>query len=243
MLNNDLKIWQALESYNYEAKSGLDYINEFTFLVAILLSAQAQDKFINTQTKEFFQKASNANKMLNLGIQGIMDYINRISLWKNKAKNIYKLASQIIELKKINESGNAKNWYDDICAQHTHDEYNDLTLYGPPISKEGLPSFRLGLLQLAGIGRKSANVFLNVVYNAPVFAVDTHVARVGQRLGLIEGNNPFQLEKMMVEVVPKKYEKVACHWLVWHGRNVCNAKKPKCGECKLKEYCNYVKKL
>lgn len=248
MLNDDLKIWEILEEYNYPIKSGLDYINEFTFLVAILLSARAQDKFINTQTKEFFQIAKDENEMLNLGLESIASYINRIGLWRNKAKNIYQLAQQIKKLKQINQSGQGKAWYDEMCEKYNEnrygeDEYGDLTLYGDPISAEGIPSFRLGLIKLAGIGRKSANAFLNVVYNAPVFPVDTHVARVGQRIGLIEGNNPVQLEKMMHEIVPKKYAKVACHWLVWHGRNVCNARKPNCGECKLKEHCNYVKKL
>ncbi len=233
-----MNIWEALASYDYPNKSGLDYINEFTFLVAILLSAQAQDAFINTQTPDFFKIAPNANAMYDLGVEKIAHYIHRIGLWRNKAQNIHKLSAKIIEFQQIKDQ---RTWYDNLCQQYPSNG-DDTHLYGPIISSEGIPGFRIGLLQLAGIGRKSANVFLNVIYNAPVFPVDTHVQRVGKRLGIVSGNNPFEMEQMMIESVPFEYSKVICHWLVWHGRRVCDAKKPKCGDCKLKKYCNYVKK-
>jgi len=247
MNENADKIWQLLASYNYPAKSGLDYINEFTFLVGVLLSAQAQDAFINTQTPEFFKAAPDSQSMHALGVEEIARYVQRIGLWRNKSLNIHKLAKQVQEFKKIKADGKEKEWYDSLVekcytAGDESDFNDDLHVYGPIISDEGIPSFRLGLIQLAGIGRKSANVFLNVVYNAPTFPVDTHVQRVGSRLGVVEGNNPVEMEYMMKSAVPHEYAKVACHMLVWHGRKVCFAKKPDCAGCKLKNYCNFVKK-
>lgn len=236
---NTKAIWKILESYGYPAKSGLDYINEFTFLVAILLSAQAQDAFINTQTPDFWRIAPDAERMHDLGVDEIARYIQRIGLWRNKAQNIYKLSKQVMEFKQIRDK---QAWYDNLCQEYDCLLDDDTKLYGPIISDEGIPGFRLGLLQLAGIGRKSANVFLNVVYKAPVFPVDTHVQRVGTRIGLVEGRNPLQIEQMMSETVPAEYAAVACHWLVWHGRRVCMAKKPQCERCLLKNCCNYVKK-
>ena len=105
--------WKALESYGYPSKSGLDYINNFTFLVAILLSAQAQDAFINTQTSDFWHAAPDAEKMHDLGVDAIAGYIRRIGLWRNKAQNIYKLANQILELKKIKDQ---QAWYDELLS-------------------------------------------------------------------------------------------------------------------------------
>lgn len=230
--------WQALEACNYEAKSGLTYVNEFTFLVAILLSAQARDEFINTQTPALFKEAPDAERMCALGIDTIAFFIQKIGLWRNKAKNIHALAKKVCEFKEIYKQGNQNAWY-----QNFEGEGDDLKLYGDPISSEGLPSFRLGLLELAGIGRKSANVFLNVIYDAPVFPVDTHVQRVGNRLGVAVGDNPLEIEKMMQESVPEEYAAKACHWLVWHGRKICLARKPKCSECSLKNYCNYYQNM
>ena len=228
------KIFQELENYQYPAKSGLNYNNEFTFIVAVLLSAQAKDAFINTQTIEFFKLYNTPEKMLEAGINIVEQYIRKIGLWRNKAKNIIKLSEIIINFKTIQ---NPQNWYENFQG-----EGDDLTLYGPILSKEGLPGFRSGLLELAGIGRKSANVFLNVIYNAPVFPVDTHVMRIAQRIKLSSSKTPFQIEKDLIENVPKKYSTKICHYLVWHGRKICLARKPKCLECSLKKYCAFFNK-
>lgn len=237
--NMQENFWEALKNYNYPAKSGLDYINEFTFLIAILLSAQARDVFINTQTKDFFEKASNAEDMHNLGVEEIYNHIRRIGLWRNKGLNIHKLSKTVLNFIEIRNKGNEKAWYESFFEKKY--EEDDLKLYGEIISKEGLPSFRAGLLELAGIGRKSANVFLNVVYNAPVFPVDTHVQRLATRLNIAKGT-PFEIEKLMEENVPEKYKTLICHWLIWHGREICLARNPKCSKCELRSYCNYVKK-
>lgn len=231
-----LELLKLLESYNYPLKSGLDYTNEFTLLVAIILSAQSKDAFINTQTVELFQKHDTAEKMLALG-EGLFEYIRRIGLWRNKGQNILKLCQQIVELKNLK---NPYNWLGSFIEEQLFED--DLKCFGPVISKEGIPSFRKGLLSLAGVGRKTANVFLNVVYKADVFPVDTHVIRLVSRLGLASSDKPIEIEKALIETVPESYKSRICHYLVWHGRNICNAKKPKCDECKLKEHCVFHKK-
>lgn len=228
-------VFTLLESYNYPLKSGLIYKNEFTFLVAIILSAQSRDSFVNTQTVELFEEYDSAEKMVELG-EGLFRYIRKIGLWRNKGKNILSLAQQIVGLKSLKS---IKNWYDSFLDKSSFED--DLTLYGPILSKEGIPSFRSGLLYLRGVGRKSANVFLNVIYNAPVFPVDTHVIRVSNRLGLVSSLNPIQIEKDFMEIIPEQYKNKIAHYLVWHGRNVCEAKQPKCKTCKLKNYCNFFK--
>jgi endonuclease III len=99
------------------------------------------------------------------------------------------------------------------------------------------------LQKLPGVGRKTANVIASVVYNKPAMAVDTHVFRVSERLGLTtKSKHPLQTERELVKYIPEKYIPLAHHWLILHGRYVCQARKPKCPECGLKEYCRYFQK-
>jgi endonuclease-3 len=96
------------------------------------------------------------------------------------------------------------------------------------------------LLQLPGVGRKTANVILSVVFNKPAMAVDTHVFRVSARLGLTVGSKtPEETERQLVRLFPAELLPVAHHWLILHGRYVCHARKPLCGECGLRECCLY----
>lgn len=94
------------------------------------------------------------------------------------------------------------------------------------------------LLKLPGVGRKTANVILSVVFNKPAMAVDTHVFRVSARLGLTVGSKtPEETERQLVKLFPPELLPVAHHWLILHGRYVCQARKPLCGECGLREFC------
>ncbi len=98
------------------------------------------------------------------------------------------------------------------------------------------------LLQLPGVGRKTANVILSVVFNQPAMAVDTHVFRVSARLGLtIASKTPEETERQLVKLFPSELLPVAHHWLILHGRYVCQARKPLCGACGLKEWCAFWK--
>lgn len=106
-----------------------------------------------------------------------------------------------------------------------------------------MPSDVDELQKLPGIGRKSANVIASVVYNKPAMAVDTHVHRVSARIGLtVNAKNPLQTEMQLVKHIPGQMIPLAHHWLILHGRYVCNARKPKCGECGLTQVCKFYER-
>ncbi|MBX3164381.1 MAG: endonuclease III [Bacteroidetes bacterium] len=107
---------------------------------------------------------------------------------------------------------------------------------------EKIPSEVEQLVKLPGVGRKTANVVASVIYNKPTMAVDTHVFRVSNRIGLTNANNPLKCEKELVKFIPEQLIPRAHHWLILHGRYVCVARKPKCGECGIAELCNYFEK-
>lgn len=99
------------------------------------------------------------------------------------------------------------------------------------------------LQTLQGVGRKTANVVCAVIWNQPTMAVDTHIFRVSERIGLTTNSkNPFQTEKQLVRYIPEEVIPKAHHWLLLHGRYVCQARKPRCEECGIKEYCRYYEK-
>jgi endonuclease-3 len=100
------------------------------------------------------------------------------------------------------------------------------------------------LQKIPGVGRKTANVILSVAFNKPAMAVDTHVHRVSARIGLTRNaKNPLETEKQLVDHIPEELLSIAHHWLILHGRYVCIARKPKCRECGLIEFCNYKSKI
>jgi len=100
------------------------------------------------------------------------------------------------------------------------------------------------LQKLPGVGRKTANVIASVVFNIPALAVDTHVFRVAARIGLTkDAKTPLETEKQLVKYIPEDLLAIAHHWLILHGRYVCIARKPKCGECGLRDFCDYYSKL
>lgn len=105
-----------------------------------------------------------------------------------------------------------------------------------------VPRSREALETLPGIGRKSANVILNVVFQEPTMAVDTHIFRVCNRTGLAPGKTPLEVEKKLLKVVPQEYLQDAHHWLVLHGRYICQARKPKCETCPIAFYCEWAEK-
>ncbi len=99
------------------------------------------------------------------------------------------------------------------------------------------------LQKLPGVGRKTANVIASVVYNKPAMAVDTHVFRVAERIGLTtNAKNPLQAEKQLIRYIPEEQIPLAHHWLILHGRYICTARKPRCSQCPISEYCRYNEK-
>ncbi len=102
-----------------------------------------------------------------------------------------------------------------------------------------VPADRNELEKLAGVGRKTANVVMNVAFGEPTFAVDTHVFRVGNRTGLAPGEKPGNVETKLEKIVPQPYRLHAHHWLILHGRYVCTARKPKCAVCAVRDLCAF----
>lgn len=102
-----------------------------------------------------------------------------------------------------------------------------------------VPADRDELVKLPGVGRKTANVVLNCVFGQATMAVDTHIFRVSNRIGLAKAKNPLETEQQLLKAIPKDYLFNAHHWLILHGRYVCVARKPKCYECNIYELCEY----
>ena len=105
-----------------------------------------------------------------------------------------------------------------------------------------VPAERAALEALPGVGRKTANVILNTAFGQPTMAVDTHIFRVANRTGLAPGKTVLEVEKKLMRAVPKEFLVDAHHWLILHGRYVCQARKPKCPECIIADLCEYKDK-
>ncbi len=185
-------------------KGELDYINPYTLLVAVVLSAQATDVSVNRATVELFKVADTPEKMLKLGDAKLRGYIKTIGLYNTKAKNVIALSRILIE--KFNGQ---------------------------------VPPERELLETLPGVGRKTANVVLNIAFGQSTIAVDTHIFRVGNRTGLAPGKTPLDVELKLLKRVPEQYKRHAHHWLILHGRYVCKARKPDCPACVVNSLCRF----
>jgi endonuclease-3 len=109
--------------------------------------------------------------------------------------------------------------------------------------KGEVPHDRLSLEALPGVGRKTANVILNTIFNEPAIAVDTHIFRISNRINIAPGENVLQVEKKLMKVTPKEFLKDAHHLLILHGRYTCTARLPKCSSCVINDLCEYKKKI
>ena len=194
----------ALKTERPEPKGELDYVNAYTLLVAVVLSAQATDVGVNKATKKLFAVADTPQKMLDLGEARLKEHIKTIGLFNNKAKNVIALSRTLLE-------------------QHGGE----------------VPRDREALEMLPGVGRKTANVVLNMAFGEPTIAVDTHIFRIGNRTGLAPGKTPLAVEKKLEKVVPAAYRLHAHHWLILHGRYVCKARKPDCPACVVSAFCGF----
>lgn len=190
-----------------EPKSELEYINPFTLLVAVVLSAQATDAGVNKATRPLFAIADTPEKMLALGEDRVRDAIKTIGLFRNKAKNVIALCGALIE-------------------RHGGE----------------VPADREELEALPGVGRKTANVVLNVAFGQPTMAVDTHVFRVANRTGIAPGKTPLDVENALMRIIPPEFALNAHHWLILHGRYVCKARRPDCPKCVIRDLCTFKDK-
>ncbi|RMG68461.1 MAG: endonuclease III [Calditrichaeota bacterium] len=105
-----------------------------------------------------------------------------------------------------------------------------------------VPQSRGELMKLPGVGRKTANVVLSIAFNHDAIAVDTHVFRVANRIGLAEAKTPLETERQLMKNIPKEKWSQAHHWLIWHGRQICRAQNPRCQVCPLTPYCRFYQK-
>lgn len=110
------------------------------------------------------------------------------------------------------------------------------------LHQSNVPNQRAQLEALAGVGRKTANVILNTAFGQPTIAVDTHIFRLSNRTGLAKGENVLEVEQNLLKVVPDCFKQDAHHWLILHGRYVCIARRPKCGQCVVKDLCEFETK-
>ncbi len=196
------EIFSRFEKICPEPKGELNYVNPFTLLVAVVLSAQSTDIGVNKATKPLFALADTPQAMLLLGEERVRDMIKTIGLYRNKAKNVILLCQQLLRD------------HDGIVPQNLDE-----------------------LIKLAGVGRKTANVVLNMAFGHKTMAVDTHVFRVSNRIPLFIGTTPDQIEAGLMKVIPTQFMLHAHHWLILHGRYVCKAQKPDCGACLINDVC------
>ena len=202
------EFYRRLQEQFPEPKGELDYVNPYTLLVAVVLSAQATDDGVNKATGPLFKVANTPEKMVCLGEAKVREYIKTIGLFNAKAKNVIALSNLLIE-----------NHGSEV-----------------PRSREALEA-------LPGVGRKTANVVLNIAFGEPTIAVDTHIFRIGNRTGLASGKTPLAVVKKLEKATPTHYKLHAHHWLILHGRYVCKARKPNCSVCVVQELCRFKGKV
>lgn len=198
------EFYRRLQEQLPEPKGELNYVNPYTLLVAVVLSAQATDIGVNKATGPLFKVVTTPEEMVKLGEAKLRNYIKTIGLFNAKAKNTIALSKLLI------------------------DKHNS-----------EVPRDREALEALPGVGRKTANVVLNMAFGEPTIAVDTHIFRIGNRTGLAPGKTPLAVEKKLEKSTPKHYKLHAHHWLILHGRYVCKARKPDCAACVVSDLCRF----
>jgi len=201
------EFFARLKKQNPHPRTELHYVNPYTLLVAVALSAQATDKGVNKATADLFSRVKTPEAMVTLGEKRLAQAIRTIGLYRGKAKNV-------IALSKI------------LIARH-----------GGKV-----PDDRDALQALPGVGRKTANVVLNVAFGHRTIAVDTHIFRVSNRTGLAPGKTVLKVEEELEKIVPEQYALHAHHWLILHGRYTCIARKPLCPVCVVRDLCRYPDK-
>lgn len=194
--------FKRFQKENPNPKSELEYVNPYTLLIAVVLSAQATDKSVNKATKPLFEIVDSPEKMINLGEEKLISYIKSIGLFRTKASHIILLSKKLI------------TDFDSI-----------------------IPSSREELMTLPGVGRKTANVVLNVIFHQNTMPVDTHLLRICPKIGFANGSTPQQVEESLLQRIPPVFMQNAHHWLLLHGRYICTARNPKCDNCLINDLC------
>jgi endonuclease-3 len=204
----------TLKAANPLPVTELEYTSVFELLTAVLLSAQATDVGVNKATRRLFPVANTPQKILDLGLEGLEHHIKTIGLYRSKAKHLMQTCQLLV------------------------DQHGGVV----PRSREALEA-------LPGVGRKTANVVLNSAFGEPTMAVDTHIFRLANRTGLATGRTgsgpaktPYEVEMQLLQRVPPEFLVDAHHWLILHGRYVCQARKPQCWRCSVAACCDFTPK-
>ena len=201
---NVFEFYRRLAAADPSPQTELDWINPYTLLVAVTLSAQATDVSVNKATRRLFEDVRDPAAMIALGEEALKGHIKTIGLYNAKARNVVALSRLLL-------------------AEHGGE----------------VPADRDALERLPGVGRKTANVVMNVAFGAETIAVDTHIFRVSNRTGLAPGRTPLKVEEGLEKVTPAPFRRHAHHWLILHGRYVCKARRPECWRCIVVDLCAF----
>ncbi len=196
------EIFSIFKGLNPEPQGELNFTTPYNLLVAVALSAQSTDVAVNKATKDLFTFITSPEDMLQLGEEGLIQYIKSIGLYKGKAKNIIKAAQILVE------------------------QFNGQ-----------VPQTIGELTILPGVGNKTAKVVLQMAFGQTHIAVDTHVFRISHRLDLSTAPNPDVVSDELMKNIPDEFLFHAHHWLILHGRYICKAQKPLCGQCPVAQFC------
>ena len=202
------EFFRLLAEDNPDPETELEFASVYQLLVAVVLSAQSTDAGVNKATRQLFAEVKTPQQMVDLGEDGLKQYIKTIGLFNTKAKNVIALSEKLI-------------------AEHGGE----------------VPGDRDTLTTLPGVGRKTANVVLNVAWGEATFPVDTHVFRVCNRTGLARGKTPEKVEAKLEKIVPEPFRRHAHHWIILHGRYTCKARTPECWRCPVNRLCEYRNKV
>lgn len=201
------EIFKRFQTANPHPTSELAYTTPFELLIAVILSAQATDISVNKATRRLYMVANTPRAIRDLGVDGLIPFIQSIGLYRTKAKNVVETCRLLL-------------------AEHAGE----------------VPRSREALQTLPGVGRKTANVVLNTAFGQPAIAVDTHIFRVSNRIGIAPGKNVDIVEHQLTKLIPAEFQHDAHHWLILHGRYTCTARNPQCWNCMIADLCEYNSK-
>jgi endonuclease-3 len=202
------RILDGLQQVYGGTTTALDFRNPFELLIAVMLSAQTTDVYVNKVTPGLFARYPDARAMAGADVAEVTQLIKGVSFYPTKAKNVIATSRILVEQ------------------------------YGGEV-----PGDWDALVAMPGVGRKTANVVVATAFHQPAIAVDTHVFRVSNRLGLATATTPEETERQLQQAIPRDLWSEAHHWLIWHGRKICKAPTPKCDICFLTADCRYFQTL
>ncbi len=210
------EILSRLREQNPHPETELEYSSPFELLVAVTLSAQATDVGVNKATRKLFPVANTPQAILDLGLEGLRDYIKTIGLFNSKANNVYKMCEILVN-------------------KHNSEV---------PENREALEALPGVGRKTANVVLNCAFGWLKDNEGRYFLAVDTHIQRLANRTGYAKGKTVEQTEQDIIKKTPNKKEFMfnLHHWFILHGRYVCTARKPKCGSCIIEDLCEFKEK-